>query len=124
MNSSFIIDQLNNKYSGKKIIFNKPANPTEIICEIEPTEDHPQYSKIIAVIDQSIPHYHRHLTETYTVINGQLELHIDNQIIQLKPGDEYTIKPNQIHFAFGKSTWIECYSKPGWKIKDHILVDK
>lgn len=124
MNKEAIIRQLNHKYPGKKIIYNHPDDPTEIICEIEPTQDHPGYSKAIAVIQQSLPHYHRYLTETYTVIEGLLVLHIDGQVIKLKKGDQYTITPNQIHYAKGKSAWIECYSKPGWYIEDHIIIEK
>lgn len=54
-----VIEQLKKEYPSKKIIKNIENNPTEIICEIDPTEKHRIYSIAIAVIDQSIPHYHK-----------------------------------------------------------------
>jgi len=123
MNVNKVINQLRKEYSLKKIIKNNGENPTEIICEIDPTEKHPQYDYAIAVIDQSIPHYHKKITETYEVLKGDLVLTLDGKEISLKKGDKITIKPNTVHSAKGKETWVMAYSEPGWVFEDHILVD-
>lgn len=63
MNVKKVIGELQRKYPGKPILKNIEQNPTEILCEIEPTENHPDYSVTIAVIDKSILHYHKKITE-------------------------------------------------------------
>lgn len=123
MNVKKVIKQLKKEYPSKKIIKNDENNPTEIICEIDPTEKHSEYGVAIAVIDQSIPHYHKKTTEIYEVLRGELVLILDGKEILLKKGEKATIKPNTIHSAKGKETWIKAYSKPGWVFNDHILVE-
>jgi len=122
MDTKTVLNQLTKKYPGKLIIKNDEKNPTEILCEIKPTKDHPRYSLAISVIGKSDPHYHKKLTETYKVVKGKLKLIVEGKIINLGVGQKYIIKPNQTHWAIGDETWIECYSKPGWTPKDHILV--
>jgi len=121
MNIKAILDELSVKYPGKTIIKNSEENPTEILCEVEPASEHPDYSLAISVIDKSVPHVHKKLTEVYKVIKGKLELHVDSDVIKLAEGEVYTIKPGQIHWAKGNETWIECNSKPGWTAEDHVL---
>ncbi|MDP2638389.1 MAG: hypothetical protein Q8P26_04990 [Candidatus Levybacteria bacterium] len=82
-----IKDELRNKYPNKKILL----NPGEIICEIEPTSKHPKYSKAIAVVDQSIPHFHIKATEEYTVLKGTLILTVDGKDIHFPEGQSYII---------------------------------
>lgn len=122
MNPKAVTSQLKQNYPHKSIFKNDANNPTEIICELEPTTDHPEYSKAIAVIDRSIPHYHTKTTETYTVIKGQLTVHVKDQTHQLKEGQSITIKPGNVHWAEGNEVWVECYSEPGWTPKDHKIV--
>jgi len=123
MNVDRIIQQLKKQYPDKKIIKNYNDHPTEIICEIEPSEKHPDYSIAIAVIDQSFPHYHNKTIEIYEILKGELILTQNNQETLLKKGDKITIKPKVIHSAKGKETWVKTISYPGWKFEDHILVD-
>lgn len=122
MNVQAVLDELGIKYPGKIIIKNDEENPTEILCEIEPTGSHPDYSLAVAVIDKSIPHTHKVSTEVYRVVKGKLKLNVNNEIIELSEGEEYAIKPGQIHWAEGDETWTECRSKPGWTSEDHILA--
>jgi mannose-6-phosphate isomerase-like protein (cupin superfamily) len=123
MNKRQIITELEEKYPGKTIICLPEDNPTEILCEIESTADHPEYSNAISVIDSSVPHYHNKLTETYKVLKGSLKVFVDDKEHSLSEGAELVIKPKQIHYAIGDETWIECRSAPGWVPEDHILVD-
>jgi len=117
-----VLQNLSQKYPKKKIILNSKNFPTEILCEIEPTADHPNYSVAIAVIDKTHPHKHLKTTEIYEVIKGELTLNVDGKITVIKSGEKITIKPNQIHQAQGKEAWIRVTSKPGWVREDHLLV--
>lgn len=123
MNVSRIIEHLENKYPGKSIFKNNENAPTEIICEIEPATEHPSYSRAVAVIDKSTPHFHKETTETYKVTKGKLILFVNGERHVLKVGEELVIRPNLLHWAEGNEVWVECYSEPGWTSKDHIVVD-
>ncbi len=118
-----IIDQFKRDYPGKNIICLPEVNPTEIICEIEPTTEHTGYSVIIAAEVKAVAHYHLKSTEVYEVLEGKLEFHVGNKIIALKPGGTYTVKPRQVHYAVGDWTIIKVTSYPGWTVEDHILAN-
>lgn len=122
MDTEKVIARLKHEYPGKKIIITDPKNPTEIICEIEPTKDHPKWSGAIAVIEKTRLHYHRKLTETYHVLKGSLTIYLNNKPHFLRQGDFIEIKPKTIHWSQGKNVWVFVYSRPGWTPKDHILV--
>lgn len=124
MNHKKVIEILKQKYPGKKIIKNNGKSPTEIICEIDPTEKHKNYSVAIFVIDQSILHYHKLTTEIYEVIKGNLTVIKNGKKYKLKEGDKLTILPNEVHSALGNGTWAKVTSTPGWTVEDHILSDK
>lgn len=121
MNKKKVIDELKKKYSGKKIIAIPNDDPSEILCEVDPSTEHPEYSLAVAVIDKSAAHTHKESREKYKVIKGRLSLCVEGKEHKLEEGDELVIQPNQEHWAKGNETWIECYSEPGWTPKDHIL---
>jgi len=123
MNQEKVMKELSEKYPGKQIIKNDIEIPTEIICEVKSTVDHPSFSQAIAVVDRSLPHLHKKSTEEYSVIRGELFLFVDGKKIFLKEGDTYIIHPHQIHWAQGNETWVSCFSQPGWKQEDHILMN-
>lgn len=122
MNINEIISQMKREYPGKKIIITDPANPGEIICETEPTEEHPSWSEIVAVIDFTRLHYHKKLTEIYEVLKGELDITFNDKIHHLQTGEKIKIPPLTRHHAVGHETWIRVSSKPGWTPEDHILV--
>lgn len=122
MNVIKIKQELHEKYPDKNIIALPEENPTEIICEVEPTIQHPEYNVAVAIIDRSEPHFHRVATETYTVTRGEIDLIVDGKIHHLSEGDSYVIKPGSVHSVVGNETWIECKAEPGWTPEDHILV--
>jgi mannose-6-phosphate isomerase-like protein (cupin superfamily) len=123
MNVPQIIKTLQQKYPGKNIVENKNSNgeTSEILCELEPASEHPDYSVAIAVIDKSVPHQHAKTTEIYEILVGELDLFVDGQKTPLKAGDKYTITPGKKHYAIGKETWIKATSNPGWTIQDHLI---
>lgn len=121
MNVSKVISQLSKKYPNKKIIKNNEKNPTEILCEIDPSTDHPEYSLVVSVLDKSVLHIHRKTKEQYKVLKGILTIYKNNKKFMLKKEDTITVNPGEVHFAIGHETWFECYSEPGWTVDDHIL---
>ncbi len=99
-------------------------HPREILCEIEPATEHPDYSVAISVIEKSVPHYHKIATEEYEVLSGEVILYLGEEKRILKEGDKAVIKPGTIHWAKADSAWIKCTSRPGWVPSDHNLAEK
>ena len=97
-----IIAVLNEQYpKGDPPILLPPHNPTEIIRGIERTAK-PDESVVIAYIKSSKPHWHDERTEVYSVISGELRLHVNDEEFELEPGsDPVTILPGQVHWAEG-----------------------
>lgn len=121
MDAKRVISELKQKYPGKAIFPNDKENPTEIICEVEPASEHPDWSLAVAVIDKSVQHFHLKTTEEYTVTKGELVITVDGEEYNLSEGQSYVIRPPQHHFANGNETWVECKSTPGWRFDDHIV---
>lgn len=111
-------------YPGKNLVRLPQQNPTEIICEVEPSADHPEWNLAIAAILQSEPHYHDHAVEVYEVLRGELELTVDDDTVHLSKGDTFTVFPPQVHFAKGDFTLVKVRSEPGWTADDHVLKGK
>lgn len=122
MNINTVISQMKRTYPGKKIIVTDPASPGEIICETEPTDAHPDWSEVIAVIDFTRLHYHQQLTEIYEVLHGELDITVNGKLRHMQTGEKITIPPLTQHHAVGHETWIRVSAKPGWTPEDHILV--
>lgn len=121
MDYAQVIDQLSLQYPNYKIIRLPINNPTEILVEIEPTENHSDYSIAISVIDRSVPHYHKQVTELYEILKGDLSVYIDGVEHKLTKGDKLEIKPGSHHYAIGNETWVKCTARPGWTIQDHLM---
>ena len=120
MKSSLVKFKLNLQYPGKNIVINK--SNSEIICEVEPSSEHKDYSLAIAVIDKSQLHYHKVSTEIYTVLKGNLTVTKDGKDFPLSVGETLVIKPLEKHCAKGNETWVEVKSTPGWTPLDHYLI--
>ena len=118
MNVNNVKQELQDKYPNKSVL----VSDGEIICEVKPASIDPNESIAVAVIDKTVPHYHKVTTEIYEVIEGELSLFVDEVEHKLKEGESFTIKPNQKHYAIGNETWIKCPSHPAWTMEDHILV--
>ncbi len=127
MDSKKTVRSLLFKYPEKNIVQIPPEDPTEIICEVEPTSEHPDYSMAIAVIEKSEPHYHKLSTETYTVLSGSLVLKLAHRDVVLRdvvlhPGMDHTIPPDTVHSAEADGAWVRVTSRPGWTSEDYILM--
>lgn len=117
MNNVEVVKRLKQKYPGRNIILNNSDKPTEVVCEINP-----ENGEAVAVIDRSILHYHKYTTEYYSILEGELELFVDDKKYVLKKGDEFTIEPNKKHYAVGSATWVFVKSTPPWSAEDHFEI--
>lgn len=124
MNKSRVIEELQKRYPGKKIMCLPPDNPSEVICEVESSTEHSGYSNAVAIIDHSAPHFHKKSTEIYTVTRGQVALFLNGKKNVLTQGQKCTIPPWTIHWVEADEAWVETYSTPGWTPADHILLGK
>lgn len=124
MTAKKILNSLNEEFPGKAIIPNSENNPTEILCEIDPSSLHPDYGVAIAYIKKSEPHQHIKSIETYEVEEGELNFYLDGVKKVLKKGQTYTINPGVIHWGEGNWARVKVTSKPGWTMEDHVLVQK
>lgn len=121
--SDRILNELSTEYPGARA-FDLDGRSEHFVCEVEPTENHPEYDRAIEVIISSLPHKHLKIIQYYTILSGTLELHIRERVIILEVGDKYTIEPNNVHWAKSNDEcWVEIYSKPGWTEDDHIGVN-
>lgn len=124
MNTKRIVKEIKRKYPGKTIILDPQDNPTEIICEIDPTSEHPERSVALAVVSRSKPHYHKKSREIYEAIKGLLTVYKNGQEFVLKEGEKITITPNEVHYVEGDESWFMTYSEPGWSLEDHIVINE
>jgi mannose-6-phosphate isomerase-like protein (cupin superfamily) len=123
MDAKAIVTELEKTYPGKLIKQLPADNPTEIVCEFDPRDQHPDFSIAVAIIDRSAPHFHNHTTEIYHILKGTLTMHVDGEEFQMFEGQEYTVQPGKIHWASGDAVWVEVYCNPGYSPDDHHLVN-
>jgi mannose-6-phosphate isomerase-like protein (cupin superfamily) len=118
-----VIKMLNEKYPDKDS-YDLDGRGLHFVCEVEPVSEHPEYDTAVEVIIKSKPHKHLKMTQRYTVLSGNMELHVEDEAIYLREGDKYVITPGKVHWATsdGKSL-VELYSVPGWTQEDHIVID-
>ena len=78
----------------------------------------------VAVIEQSVRHFHRRTREVYRILRGTLFVACGGQGHVLQEGDTIAIEPGQIHFARapGAPAWIEVESAPPWSGDDHFIL--
>jgi mannose-6-phosphate isomerase-like protein (cupin superfamily) len=122
MNKVKVVSELTKQYPGKKVICIPEDEPSEILCEVEPSMDHSDYSEVMAVIDESAPHVHKVTTEEYEIVKGSLTLYLDEKPHLLNQGDRMVIKPLEKHWAKGKASVAKVTSHPGWTPEDHVLI--
>lgn len=121
-----IIKNLKSEFPGKAVIPNSKTNtnPEEIICEVDSSTGHSDFSLAVAYIKKSVPHRHIKAVETYEVEDGRLDLFLDGIKKTLNVGQSYTINPGVIHWTGGDWVRVKVSSKPGWTLNDHIFVEK
>ena len=78
---------------------NRKAFEAETVYEVTTAQDGLPFGIAIADIKQSQPHVHRVTTETYTVVQGSIELALDDERIALHVGEVAVIHPGVVHSA-------------------------
>lgn len=101
--------------------------PKETIYEMIGAQDGLGWSLAIADIIQSEPHFHRHTLETYTVVEGDLEVNLEGRFYLLHPGDSMLIPLLSVHSARSLTDQparilVSCI--PGWTAEDHLPANK
>ena len=117
-----VLQLLRDKYPNRDS-YDLDGRGLHFVCEVEPVSEHPEYDTAIEVIIKSKPHKHLKMTQRYTVLEGSMDLYVDDEEVHLEKGDQYVIVPGRVHWATsdGKSL-VELYSVPGWTKEDHIVV--
>ena len=122
--SERILKQLRVKYPRAKA-FDLDGRGMHFVCEVDPTENHPEYDRAVEVILSSNPHMHLKMTQHYSILSGSLTLYVGEKVVVLHSGDTYTIPPGNAHWATSDDEcWVEIYSEPGWTKEDHIPIAK
>src|SRR6266550_5307629 len=77
----------------------------------------------VAVIERSLPHFHRKTREVYRVLRGTLAVGCAGLGHVLERGETIAIELGQIHSASaaGEPAWIEVESLPAWSVSDHFI---
>jgi quercetin dioxygenase-like cupin family protein len=78
---------------------NRKDSAAETVYEITTQRNNLPFGIAIADIEQSVPHFHRVTTETYTVVQGSIELALDDDRIEMHVGEVALIRPGVVHSA-------------------------
>lgn len=125
MDKERVTRELQARYPDKDIFLLPLEDPKEIICEVEPSKDHPDFSKAVAVIERSEPHVHHKSWERYEVMEGKVVLYMGHQRRVLHKSQSVVIWPGTNHWAESvnsEEAWVMVDSSPGWTTEDHILT--
>ena len=127
------VERLLREYGPDAVIMCLPDNddPSEIIVEGIDVGAVPNgTSRAVALIEQSVAHVHRVMTESYFVEDGELLVSISDvaqshfRNLRLKAGQTLVIEPNRVHCARGirgpAKVVVDC--TPPWTPQDHILT--
>lgn len=101
--------------------------PSETVYEITTLANGLPFGIAIADIAQSIPHVHKRTTETYTVVQGVLEVTLGSKRRVLRPCDVIRITPGTVHSARSLEDTparITVTSIPEWSAEDHFATDQ
>jgi mannose-6-phosphate isomerase-like protein (cupin superfamily) len=107
--------ELMSSYPGSRVVV--ADDKREVVAEIS-------HGLAVAVIEQSVPHFHLNTREIYRVLRGTLYVACGGQGHVLGEGETLTIEPGQIHFAraAGEPVWVEVRSTPPWSADDHFVL--
>lgn len=112
------------RHPGASLIEIPEHSTSEVMCMIDPTEQHPNYSMAISAVSASQPHKHARSTVEYEVVEGAVLVDIEGRITTLYPREKITIQPGQVHSVSGIEDYslIKIVCQPGWQRDDHIFV--
>jgi quercetin dioxygenase-like cupin family protein len=104
---------------------NRKAMRAEVVYEVTTLKNALPFGIAVADIEQSEPHFHKVTTETYTVVQGHLEVSLDGEQHLLHPGDVIKILPDVTHSARSLDETparITVTTIPEWTQEDYYPV--
>lgn len=108
------------------LVLNEKNFPQETVYEVTTQDTGLPFGIAIADIESSAAHFHKQTIETYTVVQGDLEISLDEEKQLLHPGDVIKIQPGVIHSARSlsdKPARIVVVCVPEFSVDDYFLVD-
>lgn len=70
-------------------------------------------------------HYHEIMEENFFVLEGELEIHIDEEIFQCKKGDFIHVEPKKIHYLINKGDvdFKAAFMLAPYQIQDKVDIE-
>ena len=84
-------------------------------------EGRPATVHLLDVKQDSRPHYHRKMTECYTILEGQGFLELDGEMVPVRPLDTVMIRPGCVHRPVGQMRILNV-AVPGFDPEDEYVV--
>jgi mannose-6-phosphate isomerase-like protein (cupin superfamily) len=108
-----IMDQLRKEYPGAEII----DDAGSYFALTEPTKDHPEYDGAVqVVVGPTPPHHHEHTSHEYRARQTPFNLHMDDQVIRVEPGQTHHVPPGTVHYLSvdpDTECWLDVIDRPG-----------
>jgi mannose-6-phosphate isomerase-like protein (cupin superfamily) len=102
------------------------TSPNEVVFEVVVAADEVGFGVAVADINRSQKHYHQKTLETYTLVSGELQVHVGEEVHLLRrAGEGVTVPINTPHWAESTGDTparIIVVSIPAWTPQDHILL--
>jgi GrpB-like predicted nucleotidyltransferase (UPF0157 family) len=117
-----IARQLRDAFPHGTLLRPTDANANELIYELEPGAEHPEYSKAVAVIERIPGHFSRRSTLRFTVLRGTLKLFPHGELRVLNVGDTCEIEPYVFFWAEADEACVEVFGTPAWTVQDRRFV--
>ncbi len=78
---------------------------------------------LLDVKQDSVPHFHRIMTECYTILEGEGYLELDGEKVPVKPLDTVMIRPGCVHRPVGQMKILNV-AVPGFDPEDEYTVQE
>jgi mannose-6-phosphate isomerase-like protein (cupin superfamily) len=113
-------------YKNRKELPPGAAAPDEVVFEVIDGSDAVGCGVAFADIKRSQRHYHIKTFETYTLVSGELTVHLGDKLEVLRrPGDSVAIPVRTPHWAESTSeapARVAVLTMPPWTAEDHLLL--
>jgi len=100
--------------------------PGEMIYEIIGADENTDFGIAVVEIQESLPHYHADTQEVYVLLEGELEMHVGDEMVILKrPGQSVQIFNPTVHWAKSLNespARVLVVTMPAWSSEDHFLI--
>ena len=77
---------------------------------------------VVRISEESETHYHTRLTETYYVLEGAGVMELDDERVDITPGDVIHIPPGVRHRAVGELVILNIVTPPFDPADEHVVT--